>query len=119
MSTQRSERTGTDRNKQPQDTLVNMYVKANAQALINVAKFRLCYQASPETRVCMEELKRTIRKEQPEISDVLVPNCVYRCGCPELHQCGYWSKFVEDRSVEDLTNIDTRYELYNKQFYGD
>lgn len=117
VSTQRSDRTGVDRNKQPQDTEVNMDVRANAQALINVARFRLCYQASPETRGCMEDLKVEIAKEQPEIADVMVPNCVYRCGCPEFKCCGYWQKFVSTvENKDDLFDIDKRYELYNEYF---
>lgn len=117
VSTQRSDRTGVDRNKQPQDTEVNMDVRANAQALINVSRFRLCYQASPETRGCMEDLKVEIAKEQPEIADVMVPNCVYRCGCPEFKCCGYWQRFVSTvENKEDLFDIDKRYELYNEYF---
>ena len=117
VSTQRSDRTGVDRNKQPQDTEVNMDVRANAQALINVARFRLCYQASPETRGCMEDLKVEISKTQPEIADVMVPNCVYRCGCPEFKCCGYWQKFVSTvENKDDLFDIDKRYELYNEYF---
>ncbi len=118
VSTQRSDRTGVDRNKQSQDTPVNMDVRANAQALINVARFRLCYQASPETRSCMEDLKTKIAKEEPEIAGVMVPNCIYRCGCPEFKSCGYWQRFVagvEDK--EELFDIKRRYELYNEYFY--
>ncbi len=117
VSTQRSDRTGVDRNSQPQDTPVNMDVRANAQALINVSRFRLCYQASPETRGCMEDLKVEISKTQPEIADVMVPNCVYRCGCPEFKCCGYWQKFVSTvENKEELFDIAKRYDLYNEYF---
>ena len=37
ISTQRTDRTGVDRNKSTQDTPVNMDVNANPQALINVS----------------------------------------------------------------------------------
>lgn len=117
ISTQRSDRTGIDRNKQTQDMPVNMDVRANAQALINVARFRLCYQASPETRNCMEELKREVCKREEEIADVMVPNCVYRCGCPEFKPCGFWKKFIDSvENKDDLSDIHKRYEIYNKQF---
>ena len=98
--------------------MVNMDIKANAQALINVSRFRLCYQASPETRSCMEDLKLHIAEVEPQIADVMVPNCVYRCGCPEFSQCGFFKKFcdsVEDK--EELFDIQKRYDLYNKMFY--
>lgn len=117
VSTQRSDRTGVDRNKQPQDTKVNMDVRANAQALINVSRFRLCFQASNETRECMENLKLEIADREPEIAGVMVPNCIYRGGCPEFTPCGLWSKFVEmTENKDDLLDIDRRYELYNRYF---
>lgn len=59
-----------------------MIVDANVQALINVGRVRLCYQASPETQQ-MENLK-TALKIHDEISNVLVPNCIYRNGCLNL-----------------------------------
>ena len=119
VSTQRTDRTGVDRNKQPQDTEVNMDVRANAQALINVARFRLCFQASNETRSCMENLKENIHDELPEVADVMVPNCVYRGGCPEFTQCGFWKKFVDSMdNKDDLLDINKRYEHYNRQFYN-
>lgn len=118
VSTQRSDRTGIDRNKSPQDTPVNMDINANAQALINVARYRLCYQASPETRVQMEDLKKSIREAgQEEIAFVMQPNCVYRCGCPEFQSCGYWQKFVSQHNMEDLIDIKKRYELADEDFY--
>lgn len=117
VSTQRSDRTGIDRNKQSQDTPVNMDVRANAQALINVARFRLCYQASPETRGCMEDLKKHIADSEQEIAGVMVPNCVYRCGCPEFKPCGFWDKFVASvENKDELLDINKRYELYNEYF---
>ena len=96
-----------------------MDVRANAQALINVARFRLCFQASNETRSCMENLKENIHDELPEVADVMVPNCVYRGGCPEFTQCGFWKKFVDSvDNKDDLLDINKRYEHYNRQFYN-
>lgn len=122
VSTQRTDRTGVDRNKSTQDTPVNMDVNANAQALINVSRYRLCYQASPETRKYMEDLKSEIRKiGEEELSDVMVPNCIYRCGCPEFKSCGYFDRFcgwaIEQHDFNDLTDIHSRYEAYNQYFY--
>jgi hypothetical protein len=117
ISTQRTDRTGVDRNNLPQDAPVNYDGRANAMALINVSRKRLCFCASPETRQYMEDLKCEIHKREEELADVLVPNCVYRCGCPEPSACGYWKKFVERHSDEDLFTISNRYDLYNKDFY--
>lgn len=123
ISTQRTDRTGVDRNKAPQDTPVVYDGEANAMALINVGRKRLCYQASTETRQYMEDLKETIRKSgEEEISDVIVPNCIYRMGCPEFKTCGHMKGFMNyidslGYTALDLLDIQTRYDLYNAYFY--
>lgn len=124
ISTQRDDRTGVDRNESRQDTPVNYDGKGNAQALINVARYRLCIgSAHPETRRYMEDLKVSIKeKGETELSDVMVPNCVYRGGCPEFTSCGYWEAFVKWCDTEKNVKIGNctireRYELYNEYFY--
>lgn len=119
ISTQRSDRTGVDRDKSTQETPVNMDIKANAQSLINVARFRLCFQASKETREYMEDLKISIHKQEPELADVMVPNCIYRCGCPEFSECGFWKAFIErNTDLIKFTDISSRYDKYNLEFYA-
>lgn len=118
ISTQRTDRTGVDRDSAPQDTPVNMDVEANAQALINVARYRLCNQAASETRKYMVDLKFSIKDAgQEELADVLVPNCVYRCGCPEFAPCPFFEKVfmkeVKERGI-NYYNIAERYKLYNE-----
>ena len=121
ISTQRDDRTGVDRDKSPQDTPVNYDGEGNAQACINVARYRLCYQAHPQTRNYMEDFKITLRDYEPELSNVLVPNCIYRCGCSEFKTCGYlagFRKWIEDNNREiNWLNIQSRYDLYNEWFY--
>ncbi len=119
ISTQRDDRTGVDRNKSTQDMPVNMDVKANAQSLINVSRYRLCYGcAHKETREYMEDLKRQIKLTEPELADVMVPNCIYRGGCPEFEECGYWEKFKSMCLKSELASIPERYNLYNTLFYN-
>lgn len=97
---------------------------ANIQNLIDTLRKRLCYQASKETREYAEQLKKDIHEVEPEISNVLVPNCVYRCGCPELVGCGYWKNFVrycnDTRGIPNIAEltIQERYDLYNDYFYS-
>jgi hypothetical protein len=117
VSTQRTDRTGFDRDNIGQGALVNFEAEGNAQAVINMGKVRLCYQAALETREWFEDLKLTIKEKESELADVLVPNCIYRCGCPEFQECGYWKNFKERYAKDDLTNIRVRYSLYNKEFY--
>lgn len=122
VSTQRTDRTGVDRNAARQDTPVNMDMEGNAQALINMGRYRLCYQASEETREYMEDLKISIKDVgQEELSNVLVPNCIYRAGCPEFECCGHIAKFIEwtkeNNKEINWLNIQQRYDLYNEYFY--
>lgn len=121
VSTQRSDRTGVKRDKLPQDSPVDMDMEANAQALITMARFRLCYQAAPETRAYMEDLKESIKDDlhQEALSNVMVPNCIYRYGCPEFKSCGYFEAFLKykkDNNIE-INSIQERYDAYNKYFY--
>ena len=119
ISTQRDDRTGIDRNKSSQDTPVNYDGKGNAQALINVSRYRLCFGCPhAETRRYMEDLKVSIKEYEPELSDVLVPNCIYRAGCPEFKSCGYWELFCKKHKDENLLDIKTRYDLFNKDFHN-
>ena len=118
ISTQRTDRTGISRDDEPQGAEVNFEGEANAQNLIDTMRKRLCYQTSKETRELAEDFKITVNKQEPELANVLVPNCIYRNGCPEFEQCGFWNKFKENCSKEELTDIKTRYELYNNEFYS-
>ena len=75
--------------------------------------------ASPETRELAEDLKIVLHGVEPEISDVLVPNCVYRCGCPEMGGgCGWYSNMVAKYPDLASTDIQKRYDAYNEIFYG-
>ena len=119
VSTQRTDRTGKNRDESPQGALVNMDVNANAQALINVSRWRLCYQASTETRKEMENLKKAIRDAgQEEIAFCMQPNCVYRGGCPEMKSCGYWKEISNHFTIiEESSDIENRYYVADKIFY--
>ena len=117
ISTQRTDRTGTPRDNLPQDAPVIFEGEANVQALIDSMRKRLCSQADPETREYAEDFKAALHGVQPEISDVLVPNCVYRGFCPELKPCGFWDALSKEMTKEDLVSWEERYGSYNEQFW--
>ena len=120
VRTQRSDRTGIPREKLPQDEPQTFVGEANVQHLIDTWRKRLCRMASKETRLYAEDFKETIMEIEPEISSVLVPNCIYRCGCPEINGCSFWNEFVEwcrERGyVVQVEAIERRYEFYNEWF---
>ena len=120
VKSQRSDRTGIQRDKLPQDAPVDFTGEANCQHLIDTMRKRLCRQASDETRNYAEDLKEAIHAVQPELADVLVPNCVYRCGCPEMHPCGWYVRMCNSTDGEIASmNIRERYAKYNEWFYGE
>ena len=119
-NTQRNDRQQEyDRGKAPQDSPVNFKGEPNIQNLIDTWRKRLCYMASPETRKLAEDFKTKLHETEPEIADVLVPNCVYRCGCPEANGCSWYAKMVEKHPKLASTNIQERYDEYNKLFFGE
>lgn len=120
VRTQRSDRTGIPRDKLPQDEPQTFTGEANTQHLIDTMRKRLCRQASPETRAYAEDLKLTLFGVDPEVSDVLVPNCVYRGGCPEMDRCRFWQDLKMRTNGSIVTDsIQDRYDLYNALFRED
>ena len=89
VRTQRTDRTGIDRDELPQGALVEMELEANAQALINMSRKRLCTQASPETREVMQEIKKEVSQRDEFLARIMVKECVYRGFCPEMQSCNY------------------------------
>lgn len=89
VSTQRTDRTGIDRNKLPQDNLISMQLSVNAQALIYMSRKRLCSKASPATRKIWNEVKDEMKNIDPIVAERMLPECAYRHGfCPEMKPCG-------------------------------
>ena len=89
VSTQRTDRTGENRNEKLQSALVNHSCEADAQSLINISRKRLCYCASPETRQAWQLVKDEVAKTEPELASCMVKECIYRGFCPEIKCCGY------------------------------
>lgn len=122
IKSQRTDRTGVPRNKLPQDEPVSFTGDANCQNAIDAWRKRLCYMADPKTRWYAEDFKEELRGVEPELSDVLVPNCVYRGGCPEMVPCGFYERFLDwcvaerGMAIGERTSIATRYEMYNQYF---
>lgn len=121
VQTQRTDRTGVDRTKLPQDTEQGFRGEANTQHLIDTMRKRLCMTASKETRECAISLKEEIRKYDMEVPRVLVPNCVYRGGCPEYNfsdnnKCRVYEKFLVFCTENNISvaDIQARYDAYER-----
>lgn len=106
VTTQRTDRTGVDRNSKPQNSPVDHECEANAQALINISRKRLCMQAAPETRAAWMEVKAAVREKDPVLASVMKRECVYRGFCPEFYCCGYVNTEAFRKELEEYRNIN-------------
>ena len=101
VATQRTDRTGIDRNKLPQGALVNHSCEADAQALINISRRRLCSCASKETREAWLKVKEEVAKVEPELASCMVKECIYRGFCPEMFSCEYHKTEAFQKELEE------------------
>ena len=127
ISSQRDDRVSSDtpRGEKPQDAPVSFDGYANMQNLIDAWRKRLCRNATKEARELAEDFKITLMSDTESFEEgrVLVPHCVYRCGCPEPKTCGWWKGFITwadfnapwPREVW-MSDIEKRYHVYNMWF---
>lgn len=101
VNTQRTDRTGIDRNELPQGALVNHAAEADAQTMINISRKRLCNCASKETKEAWQAVKNEVAKVEPELASCMVRECVYRGFCPEMFPCGYSKTEAFKRELEE------------------
>jgi hypothetical protein len=77
------------RGDEGRDTPVNHVMLINAQALIQMARKRLCGAAHIRTRRIMAALRDAVAAADPVLARFMVPECDYRGGwCHELKSCG-------------------------------
>jgi hypothetical protein len=118
ISTNRDDRTNGDRSKDSQSKSVNFDGFANAQNLIDAFRKRLCGSADPKAQKLALDFKTTLYEYMPQLSEVLVHNCIYRCGCPEFPdttECKFWDNFVKRHPEMKLGDIRDRYNAYNSE----
>ena len=85
----KSQRSNENRGIEPQNSPVNHIMDINAQALIFMARKRLCFKADEKTREIMKEIVNKIIDVCPEFKGFLVPECIYRGNiCHEFKSCG-------------------------------
>jgi len=111
VKTNRADRTNKKRSL---DNSTTHMFDINAQGLIDMARKRLCKGCcSQDAYLWMLAIKQAllINKETTELGWCLVPNCIYRSGCPEFRQCGFSIKYTK------LESIGERYLKYNDDTY--
>ena len=93
IKSQRTDRTAgpVDRNKEPQDKLINMMFDINANALLTMAQARLCSKAAPDTKTVMKAIrKQLLQGDQYDelIGMAMQPPCKWYGKCFEPQPCG-------------------------------
>lgn len=71
---------------------VNHMMLANAQALVNMARKRLCAKAHKETVNVMLHIRKAVGQVDPSLASFMVRECEYRNRCNELKTCGYFKE---------------------------
>lgn len=87
-------RPDTDGNQKPREEqkktdLVNLKLFLNAEEVINISRKRLCNRAEAETRNTWNKVISELKKQEPELADACIPNCIYRGFCPEMESCKF------------------------------
>ena len=91
VKSQRTDRTGEDRNAKRQDEMVTHIMDINAQELMFMARRRLCNLASKETQEVMIEIAKQVSDVCPEFYTFLAPMCIRNLYvCYEMNGCGRW-----------------------------
>lgn len=115
IGTERTDRTGVDREQRSQMNYVPMEMDANIQALINISAKRLCMCADPTTRQYWEAVLEAIKEYDEDIYWACVPQCVRCGGCVEpFSNCSYYKNIFKDTSLEEQMDVMKRYDVYNE-----
>jgi hypothetical protein len=103
VQSQRNDRQDNyDRVNAPQGEMVSHVMYINAQALMFIARRRLCTQADKYTKQVMNEICRKVIEVNPEFDGCLEPMCSYRGGrCTEFNCCGLNKQFQGGESDEN------------------
>jgi hypothetical protein len=105
ISTKREDRTGISRDELRQDVLDSHTFEANAQAIINISRKRLCTQAHKETTEKWKEFLSHVKEIEPELYSVCVRECVYRGFCPDITKCGYSKTEEYEKELKKYRNL--------------
>lgn len=116
IGTERTDRTGVDREQRSQMNYVPMEMDANLQALINISEKRLCMCADPTTRKYWEAVIEEIRKHDELVAWSNVPQCVRCGGCVEpFTECHFYENLMKDATLEEQIDVVKRYDIYNEK----
>ena len=96
----KSQRVYESRAEMPQGALVTHMMIANAQAVLNISRKRLCRKADKTTSYIWHDVRYAFLGHEDcyvkEIGKEMQAECEYRGGiCHEMKSCGYCKKWSE------------------------
>lgn len=99
------------------NTLNNLRFDGNFQSFINISRKRNCFDASKETREFWELVLEEVKKYEPELYWVCVPECIHCAGCKEKYPCNehHFTEFLRYVGKDNLTklfDVHKRYDYY-------
>lgn len=109
VGTHRSDRVDANDLQVNRMTPTMLWFTANAQALINVSRQRLCNMAEKDTRDIWNMVKDEMQKVDPVMAGAMVRNCIYRGHCPEMRPCKYTTTQTYRNEVCSYRNLRLAY----------
>lgn len=94
----------------PNACCTELYMTANARALIEMSYLRLCNRAQDEIRTMFQEIKKQVATVCPEVAEYMVPKCEKNPDypfCNEKKSCG------RHNTLKDKHGIIPLYEIKN------
>lgn len=88
----------------PNACCTELYMTANARALIEMSYLRLCNRAQSEIRTMFEQIKKLVAQVAPEIAEWMVPQCEKNKEypfCTEKKSCGRHKTLKEVYKTEN------------------
>ena len=83
------------------ETPVTHCMLINAQALVNMARKRMCQSAHKKAQLVIHDIAEGVLLVDPDLYGMMVPDCVYRNGCHDFKPCGYWEALKARESASN------------------
>lgn len=93
----------------PNGASTELYISANARALIEASHLRLCSRAQQEIRNMFDLMKKEIATVAPDIANMMVPQCEINPQyqfCTEAKSCGKHPRLQDVLATATLKQIE-------------
>lgn len=93
----------------PNGASTELYISANARALIEASHLRLCSRAQQEIRNMFDLMKKEIATVAPDIANMMVPQCEINPQyqfCTEAKSCGKHPRLQDILATATLKQIE-------------